>query len=312
MKTILLYPTETDTNLRLDQFIALHLPGCTRTYAQTLIESGAVHLNNYPSTKSNKTIRNGDIITVFLAEKAIRKPEIDKFETFFTKNVLFEHEHFLIINKPAGITVHAPSAQSEETCIADLAVAYCPAIKSVGEQDRPGIVHRLDKLTSGLLIVAKTAHGYNSFRELFASRTIKKKYLAIVWGNPPKTGTINCPIIRDPLDPRRMACADNTGRPASTSYEVIHYYRDCALIAAYPLTGRTHQIRVHMAHAGYPVIGDPIYGNKRQELDRYALHAAQLNFTFMGQDFVFEAPLPEELVEFLKKCDPAEDIKNRS
>lgn len=305
MNTILFYPTETDTDIRLDQFLAIHLTNCTRTRAQALIESGAVHINNYPSTKSNKTIRNGDIITVLIPEKIGRDPEIGNFAHFFAENLLFEHEHFLIINKPAGITVHAPSDRSEETTVADLAVAYCPAISTVGEATRPGIVHRLDKLTSGLLIIAKTTAGYMAFRELFATRTIKKTYLAIVAGKPPAQGTINCPIIRDPFDPRHMACADNTGRPACTIYNVITYYRDYALIAAHPVTGRTHQIRVHMAHAGYPVVGDQIYGNKKQPIDRYALHAAQLNFTFMGQDFVFEAPLPEELVEFLKKCDPA-------
>ena len=307
MNTILFHPIETDAGLRLDQFLAVHLPDCTRTKAQALIASGAVLINNHPSTKSNKTVRSGDIITVFITEKSSRRPEIDKYPQFFATSLLFEHEHFLVINKPAGITVHAPSASSQEATVSDLAVAYNSAIALVGETTRPGIVHRLDKLTSGLLLIAKTTVGYDSLRELFANRSITKTYLAIVAGKPPREGVVACPIIRDPFDPRRMACADSTGRSARTTYRVLTYYQDCALIQAHPFTGRTHQIRVHMAHEGFYVLGDPIYGKKHKHLDRYALHAASLSFTFMGQDFVFEAPLPTELVEFLKTCDPADD-----
>ncbi len=307
MNTILLHPIETDIGIRLDQFLAVHLPDCTRTKAQALIASGAVLINNYPSTKSNKTIRSGDIITVFITEKSERNPDIDKYQQFFGENLLFEHEHFLVINKPAGITVHAPSATSQEATVSDLAVAYNSAIALVGEPTRPGIVHRIDKLTSGLLLIAKTTTGYEALRALFAGRTITKKYLAIVAGRPPQEGSINCPIIRDPFDPRRMACADNTGRPALTTYRVLTYYRDCALIEARPLTGRTHQIRVHLANRGFYLLGDPMYGKKHKQLSRYALHAASLSFRFMEQDFVFESPLPAELVEFLKRCDPADD-----
>lgn len=292
---------------RIDQYIAAHLPGCTRTKAQALIIAGAVHINNQPNTKSNKTVRKGDVITIFITDTAERNPETGHNAQFFAENIIFEHEHFLVINKPAGITVHAPSLHSTETTVADLITAYDPRIKTVGEPSRPGIVHRLDKLTSGLLLIAKTSVGYDALRTLFSERLIKKHYLAIVSGRPPKTGSIRCPIIRDPFDPRRMACADNVGRKALTTYTVITYYDTCALIQAEPFTGRTHQIRVHMAHAGFPILGDPIYGKAHKDLNRYALHAGSLAFSFMGKEFNFNAPLPTELVDFLKKCNPADE-----
>lgn len=308
MKNLVLHPAEADAKMRLDQFLVAILPDCTRSQAQALIVSGNVLINNKLITKSNRMVQAGDTIEVSIPESSARMVDTTAFENFFPEHLISEKEHFLVINKPAGLTTHAPSQKSKNPALSDLVIEKYPEIQTVGEPDRPGIVHRLDKQTSGIILVARTSFGYETLRKLFAERKITKKYLALVAGHPKPEGSVTAPIIRDPFDPRRMACAQNTGREAHTDYRVIQQYPEFALIEAFPKTGRTHQIRVHMAHSGHPVLGDPIYGKKwgcYGGLARYALHAAEIDFVFDGEQMHFECALPEELVRFIKSCDPS-------
>lgn len=316
MKKIVLHPSEEAAKMRLDQYLASHISDCSRSKAQMLIASGNVLVNNTSVTKSNKVVQEGDQIEIVIPDFSTRIVDISSFEDFFTQHLISEKEHFLVINKPAGIATHAPSKRSSSPALSDIVIKHYPEIETVGEVDRPGIVHRLDKETSGIILVAKTNFGYQTLRKLFAERKIEKKYLALIAGKPEKTGTIRVPIIRDPFDPRRMACGESAGREALTSYRVLKQYSDYALIEAFPKTGRTHQIRVHMSHIGHPVLGDPIYGKQWEHyggLKRYALHAAAIDFVFENQAMHFEIELPEELVRFVNLCDssPVESEKDR-
>ncbi|MCL5436303.1 MAG: RluA family pseudouridine synthase [Candidatus Dependentiae bacterium] len=305
MKTILLHPTEHDVGMRLDHFVAAQAAAENRTRAQGLIRSGAVLLNNHPSTKSNKTVKNGDIITVLVDEAAARYVKIDNYADFFKKQLIAEYEDFLVLNKPAGINVHPPRPQSAEAAVSDLMVAYHPSVAALGDADRPGVVHRLDKFTSGVLLVAKTQRGYDGLRQLFAERCITKKYLAVAAGRPPATGTVQSQLRRDPIAYCRMMCVDAGGRDACTHYRVLQYYAAAALLEVHPITGRMHQIRVHLAHEGFYIIGDPLYGKKDARIAGQALHARSISFTFMGQEFYFEAPMPPEFEALLGTLETA-------
>lgn len=290
--------------IRLDQFITdqikqLSTVPLTRNALSQLIERGGISVNGAPATKPSRAVFAKDVIIVTLLPEPKRTAATGTIK-LLPDQLVFEHPHFIVINKPAGLLSHPPAVRNTECSVVDLAVAAYPEIKTVGEPLRPGLVHRLDKLTSGLLLVARTEHGYQTLRNCFQQRTITKWYLAVVHGQPPKKGIWTQRIARNPIDPRKMACSDTEGREAFTEFEVISHFTDYSLIKAYPRTGRTHQIRLHAADAGFPVVGDPIYGKKKPDLGRYALHAAELTFTFDGTPYHFTAPLPAELDTFIK------------
>ncbi len=232
--------------------------------------------------------------------------------------MIYKHEHFLIINKPAGLLTHPASHKGKEIALSDIVVASYPEIAQVGENTRPGIVHRLDKYTSGLIVVARTPHGYETLRGLFSTRAMKKIYYALVQGHVEKKGTIKTPIMRDMVDPCKLTCCFTTeGRPSETSFEAVTYFKagfnplPYTLIRVFPKTGRTHQIRVHMASIEHPLVGDTLYGNKKAgDLGRYALHAAELSFNFDGTAFSFKAKMPDDLAAFLKTCHPVDMLEN--
>lgn len=188
--------------------------------------------------------------------------------------------------------------------LADIIVSHYPEITNVGQPERPGIVHRLDKDTSGLLLIARTQHGYDTLTKLFKDRTIKKTYLAIVKNDPIESNSITAPISRNPVNPRRMTAKILRGREARTDYKVIQYFDDYALIKVFPHTGRTHQIRVHMEHVGHPVLGDTLYGQQSKSdkkiIKRHALHAHELEFTFDGENHTFTLPLPADMQRLIE------------
>jgi len=292
--------SESFHGMRLDQFLAAQVPGSSRAQCKQLIDAGVVLLNRKSTTKPGKTVQNNDVIIVTTTTLTPR-PAISGADTKrIAQYLVAEHEHFLVLNKPAGLVVHPPSHAHTEIALTDLLTAAYPHIASIGQPDRPGIVHRLDKYTSGLLLVAQTPHGYETLITLFKKRAIQKTYFALVAGHAPATGTITNNIMRDPFDPRRMICHDFEGRVARTTFEAITYYQNCTLIKAMPKTGRTHQIRLHCAHIGHPVLGDALYGTATNGLDRYALHAHTLEFVSDGTPYTFTVPIPPDLTQFIE------------
>lgn len=292
-----------DHNIRLDRLIIKKLPSLSRTSVQKTIEQGNVCINNTVETRPGKLVLAGDTITIMPstppARPFLQQKDVD---TFFREAHVSTHEHFFVLNKPAGLVCHPPSPTSKEAALSDYVTTYDPSIKLVGEPLRPGIVHRLDTLTSGLILIARTPHGYTQLKELFSNRLIKKTYYALVVGSPPNRAVLTDPLVRDPLDPRRMICSLSAGAPAETHIETIERTENHALIKAMPRTGRTHQIRVHCAYHGYPIKGDSLYGKEDPLLKRQALHAAQLSFVFEGQNYSYTAPLPEELALQWNSC----------
>ncbi len=302
---------ENQSKVRIDHFLHAQLPSYSRSFFNRAIDEGLVSCNNIVVTKAGHIIKPNDQIRIdFPIIQPISKETIEA--AHIAVKIIYKHEHFLIINKPAGLLVHAAPSTKNEITLSDWIIHNIENIAHVGQIDRPGIVHRLDRLTSGLMIIARTNYGYHHFAELFHNRAIEKTYYAIVKGHPEKKGTINFAIARDPVDRTKMR-AFNPAMPypknlkmrsAITHYIVEHYYEDAALVQISLETGRTHQIRVHFAAIGHPIIGDVVYGSPSQLINRQALHAQQLQFTFDNNTFTFKSDLPEEIQSILKKLNP--------
>lgn len=286
-------------SVRIDRFLAHHYPEYTRTFLKKLIILGNITNNGVSITKASAPVSDGDILTIKDFELPKRIVNTEHLPDYCKTYLVFEHEHFLIVEKPAGLITHQPEHASDTISLADIIASQRPEIAKVGQEGRKGIVHRLDRNTSGLLIVARTQKGYETFVDLFKEHKIKKTYYAVVKGHPEPTGSITASIMRHPADPRKMLCTKGDGRQARTDYEVIHMFDDYSLIKAYPFTGRTHQIRVHMATAGHPVLGDPVYGTHSKLIKRQALHAHKLAFEFEGQSFEFTSAMPQDIQELL-------------
>ena len=221
-------------------------------------------------------------------------------------SVVFEDDDLIVIDKPAGMTVH-PAPGNEDRTLANAVLAHAPDIEGIGGERRPGIVHRLDKDTSGLIVVAKNERAHSRLSEQFKSREVSKVYLALVAGHPsPPEADIDAPIGRHPHDRQRMAVV-STGRPAITRYRVVTSYSRSTLVEARPRTGRTHQIRVHLASVGHPVVGDTTYGRPVEGLSRQFLHAHRLAFVHpaSGETIRFTAELPNDLRSYLDLLMPA-------
>jgi 23S rRNA pseudouridine1911/1915/1917 synthase len=219
-------------------------------------------------------------------------------------DIIYEDDILLAVNKPAGMVVHPALGHTSGTLV-NAVLAHCPQIADVGGLERAGIVHRLDKDTSGLILVAKDEATRAALQRQFKRRRVVKTYLALVEDQvQPREGVIEAPVGRDKRQRKRMAVV-RRGREAQTTYRVIEYFADHTLLEVRPYTGRTHQVRVHLAWLGYPVVGDRIYGRRRQRLlrDRHFLHAAQLRFTHptAGEEMGLKAPLPPELSAVLKR-----------
>ncbi len=219
-------------------------------------------------------------------------------------DIVFENDDLMIVNKPAGMVVHPALGHSRGTLV-NAVLAHLPDLKGIGGERRPGVVHRLDKDTSGLIILAKNDQAYNSLQSQFKNRKVRKVYLALVEGCPPTPeGRIDAPIGRDPSHRKKMAVVTaQKGRQALTEYLTLERFPRNTLLEVHPLTGRTHQIRIHLAFLGCPVVGDLLYGRRRQTiaLDRQFLHAARLTIRLPGEriERTFEAPLPQDLANVL-------------
>lgn len=286
--------TDTHNNERLDAALAELTPLYSRSFFQKAIADGLVTLNGVRAQKSNKQLKAGDSISVFFPQKnrLVDARATDDFDV----EVIFEHRHFLIINKPAGLVVHAPSAASTEPALVDWLMNRYADIATVGPQERAGIVHRLDKNTSGIMIIPRTDYALAQFGTLFKDRKIHKTYHALVVGKPDAQGIIDYPIDRHRTEPTKMTHLYGTGRDALTFYETKEYYTDGAFLELKPVTGRTHQIRVHCTAIGHPLIGDVVYGTASSAIGRHALHAYAISFTFEGTSYAFTAQAPQDFV----------------
>lgn len=291
---------------RLDTYLSASFPDYSRSFFKRLIEDGHVMVNGSIMYKQGAAVKKDDTVAVTFPTHA-PQDAATLLAQLPPIQVLFEHTHFLIINKPANMLVHKAETKKQEPCLVDWLMSCQPALAAIGHSDRPGIVHRLDKDTSGLLIIARTNYAHTQFSMLFKDRKIKKTYHAVVHGHPPAAGTIELPIGRHPVARHKMATFASHANPrqpkreARTDYRVLTYFKDYSLVEAKPLTGRTHQIRVHLAAIGHPIVGDPLYSpHKTKLIDRQALHAHALNFSFDGQEFSFVQPEPVDFAALLQ------------
>jgi len=289
---------------RLDKVIRDRVPGLSRTQGQQLIEDGKATVDGR-ERKSAYRVESGERVTVTLPPP---EPEVPVRPQAIPLDIIYEDEHLLGVNKPAGMVVHPAPGHPDGTLVNAL-LAHYPPIDRAGRRARAGIVHRLDKETSGVLVVAKKPDILRALQEQFRSREVEKTYLALVQHHvDPPEGIIEVPIGRDLQDRQRMtALAD--GKYARTRYCALQFFGSHTLLEVHPYTGRTHQVRVHLAWLGYPVVGDPVYGSRQQPLlkTRHFLHARRLSFAHpaTGEALVLEAPLPPELQDVLEQLRPA-------
>jgi 23S rRNA pseudouridine1911/1915/1917 synthase len=281
-----------DARQRLDMVLVRHLPSLSRSKIQSLVKAGRVLHNGKPA-RSSEEIREGDLLRI---EEEAPKPLAGARPEEIPLSILHEDGDLLVVNKPAGMVVHLGAGHEDGTLVNAL-LHHAGTLSTGSEEHRPGIVHRLDKETSGCIVVAKNDRVHAALAAAFAERRVKKTYLAIVRGLPRhRKGTIDQPVGRHPVHRQRMTIRKPpSGRDAVTDYEVLASREGWSLVACMPRTGRTHQIRVHLTHLGHPIAGDPFYG-RREHFARHLLHAWRLEFEHpsTGEILRFEAPIPAD------------------
>ena len=285
-----------ESGVRLDKFVGDRCPELSRTHAQRLIGDGYITVNGKPARASLK-LSIGDKVRVTIPPT----PPSPLSPEAIPLNIIYEDDDLLVVDKPAGMTVHPAPGHPGHTLV-NAILSHYPHLADISDSLRPGIVHRLDKDTSGLMLVAKNRAAQANLAEQFKARSIVKAYLALVKGKlTPESGIIEAAIGRDPRNRQRMAVVSR-GREARTEYRVIKYIGEHTLLEIMPETGRTHQIRVHLAAIGYPVVGDPVYGVKSPYLSRQFLHACRLGFNLpsTGEYVEFTSELPEDLEQALR------------
>ena len=293
--------------IRFDHFLVGHYQDVTRTKIAASIKSGSFTINGH-TVKSSYKLKEGDVILGSLEEAPPLDVKPDKVEF----PILFEDEHLLVLSKPPGLVVHPGSGNLSGTLVHGL-VYHCETIAGVGDEVRPGIVHRLDKDTSGAMVVAKTGSMHHLLVEAFKSRLVKKEYIALVHGVVEQLeGRIVAPIGRHSVNRQKMAVREHTGRYAVSSWSLLEVFADrYSLLRVTIETGRTHQIRVHMAYLKHPVAGDLLYGSGRDNrlFPRQMLHAARLAFIHpaTGREMVIEAPLWPDFAELVSRLARAEE-----
>ena len=271
----------------------------SRSRAQSLIEEGLVSVNGRPCRRSD-VVRLGDTVRYTVPEA---KP-IELVPEDILLDIVYEDEDICVVNKPRGMVVH-PAVGNESGTLVNALLYHFGDLSSIGGEIRPGIVHRIDKMTSGLLVVAKNDMAHERLARQFADHSAHRSYIALVAGNLKEdSGTVDAPIGRHPTERKSMAVVEN-GRRAVTHYRVLYRFSGVTVLALELETGRTHQIRVHMAHIHHPVVGDQVYSNGKNALgmDGQALHGWRLQLTHpvTGEQMSFEAPLPEDMQRALKR-----------
>lgn len=295
----IIFVSEAEAGVRLDVFLASHFPEFTRSYFQGLIEKELVLLNGNKVKKREKPQAHDEIEIQFaLTDEMAVTPESIPLD------ILFEDEHLIIVNKPPGMVVHPAPGNWSGTFVNAL-LYHCSQLPDCGDPKRPGIVHRLDKDTSGLLVAAKTYQAHSKLVAAFSERQVHKEYIAVCEGMPAQR-LIDEPIGRHPTNRQQMAIVPDKGKPARTHCFPLKTLGSFSLVQCLLETGRTHQIRVHLRHTGHPIVGDPIYGNlamnKKLNLSRQLLHAHRLSFIhpISGEMIEVEAPLPQDIKKFIQ------------
>lgn len=292
----LVFQFEKDVAERLDKFLVGCLPDFSRARLQGLIADGFVRVDGVPAKKSGQMIEAG-------MEVEVRIPPPEPSGLIAEEiplDIVFENDDLLVVNKPAGMVVHPTAGHSSGTLV-NAVLGYDPEFGEISGEERPGVVHRLDKETSGLIVMAKNDAAHRWLQDQFRLRKVEKVYLALVDGAPPTpTGRVEAAIGRDPSHRKKMAILPpSKGREAVSEYKTLESFKSHTLLEFHPLTGRTHQIRLHCVFLECPIVGDKVYGRKSQsvQLDRHFLHAARLKITLPGEKKPrqFEAPLPEDL-----------------
>ncbi len=291
-----------DSAERLDVWLAARLPGLSRARLQALIRAGNITVDGRTSN-GHRRLKAGQCVRVGIPAPQPAKPAAQDIPL----DIVYQDADIIVVNKPAGMVVHPAPGHACDTLVNAL-LHHCPDLAGIGGELRPGIVHRLDRDTSGLLVAAKHETALRGLADQFKKRQVRKEYLALVKGAPPMAGSINAALGRHPVQRKKMALSER-GRAALTSFQCLAFYSQAALVRLRILTGRTHQIRVHMAHLGHPVLGDEVYGRQRAgrpAAPRQMLHAARLEFRHPadGHPMTFTAPLPEDMramIQRLKK-----------
>lgn len=291
---------KSETGERIDKYLGKHFPTYSRSYFQNIIESGNILINGRPAIKSSQPLKENDLITINFppAETFKLEPRQVDFEIIDTQN------DFIIINKPADLIVHHCQNTKDKTTLVHGLLYLFKEFENFKDTERPGIVHRLDKNTSGIIIIAKNIPAQIKLSSLFKERKIKKTYYAIVEGHPSIEGTIDFNIGRHVFERHKMSKGGIEPRPAITHYKVLEYLKDSAVVEINPVTGRTHQIRVHFEGIGHPLIGDETYGKKSKLISRHALHAGKIEFEYNSIQYLYECPLPldmQDLIETLRQ-----------
>jgi 23S rRNA pseudouridine1911/1915/1917 synthase len=310
MKPAILFQVESaNAQQRLDVFISRREKSLSRSQIKRLIEQGQVNVGG-KKAKAGLRLKSGDEVSLVLPEP--QSPEV-RAEALPLR-ILYEDGHLLVIDKPAGMVVH-PGAGNHSGTLVNALLHHCRDLGGIGGVLRPGIVHRLDKDTSGVLVAAKNDVAHRGLSEQFKRHTPARKYLGIVFGQLPEEGQVDSQIGRHPVHRQKMSARPRKGREARTRWKVVERFRDFCLAEFRLETGRTHQIRVHLSSIGHPLLGDPTYGGRKglapieppllrqglQKFPRQALHAATLGFThpILGEDLEFSSPLPEDMEEVL-------------
>ncbi len=299
---ILNFRFDKDAPGRLDKFLVEQLQEFSRSRIQGLIADGFVDVDGRIAKKAGQTLESGATVTVRIPPPVPTGLVAENIPL----DILFENDDLLAINKPAGMVVH-PAAGHASGTLVNAVLGYDPEIEGIGGEERPGVVHRLDKETSGIILLAKNERAHRWLQDQFRQRTVQKTYLALVDGKPPTpSGRVEAYIGRDPSHRKQMAIVpESRGREAISEYKTVESFRSHTLLEFHPLTGRTHQIRLHCAFLGCPIVGDEIYGRKKGSIaiDRHFLHAYRLQINLPGskEPKSLEAPLPAELVSVLDR-----------
>jgi len=298
---------------RLDRYLAGEVPNYSRSQIQRLIDEGHVHLPRMKATRANVALRQGDVVQVTLPDATPATPLAQDLPL----EVIFEDEDLVVVNKPAGMVVH-PAAGNADGTLVNALLHHVDGLSGIGGEQRPGIVHRLDKGTSGLMVVAKHDRAHQELSRQFHDREVEKEYVALVWGLVQQRRRIDASIGRDPRNRQKMSTRGTRAREAVTRVTWARDLRGLTLLRVGIATGRTHQIRVHLSAIGHPIVGDALYGGVHrrvpgrlravQRLTRPFLHAERLTFTHprTGERLSFSTPLPPDLEEVLHAVTPEE------
>ncbi|MDD4600248.1 Ribosomal large subunit pseudouridine synthase D [bioreactor metagenome] len=290
--------SESDKNIRLDVFLGKTVEGASRSFIQKLISSADITVNDKP-VKANYKININDNIKVNIPPPQV----LELVPEDIPLDILYEDEHIIVINKQRGMVVH-PAVGNYHGTLVNALLKHCEDLSGINGVIRPGIVHRLDKDTSGVMVAAKNDQAHLNLAKQIKEHTASRRYMAILHGNlQASTGVVNAPIGRHPVDRKKMAVTFNNSKEAITNFTVLERFGNYTLVECKLLTGRTHQIRVHMAHIGHPVVGDPKYGPSRPHFNicGQALHSAHLTLRHpeTADIMVFSAPMPSDMQDIL-------------